>query len=347
MPALEVRLNELEKAASQPGFWDDTRKAQSVSREMAGVRDDVTSWRDVESDSESLEELAEMAIDEDDKSLTDSIRDDYDALAARVRKMEFAVQLSGEYDERPAILSIKQGAGGVEAQDWVEMLLRMYLRWAESRGFKTSVLESVVGEEAGLKSATAQIDGRYGYGYLKSERGVHRLVRLSPFDADHMRHTTFALVEVLPQPEEQDTTIEINPDDLRIDTFRAGGHGGQNVQKNDTAVRITHLPTNIVVSVQNERSQLQNRAVAMRILTARLMDIQIQEAEEHRLKLKGEHVSPEWGRQVRSYVLHPYKMVKDHRSGYETADAEGVLEGDLDGLLEAYLLHSVGQVSES
>ena len=314
---------------------------------MAGVRSDLESWREVESGSESLEELAEMAIDEDDKSLTDSIRDDYDALAARVRKMEFAVQLSGEYDERPAILSIKQGAGGVEAQDWVEMLLRMYLRWAESRGFKTSVLESVVGEEAGLKSATAQIDGRYGYGYLKSERGVHRLVRLSPFDADHMRHTTFALVEVLPQPEEQDTTIEINSDDLRIDTFRAGGHGGQNVQKNDTAVRITHLPTNIVVSVQNERSQLQNRAVAMRILTARLMDIQIQEAEEHRLKLKGEHVSPEWGRQVRSYVLHPYKMVKDHRSGYETADAEGVLEGDLDGLLEAYLLHSVGQVSES
>ena len=314
---------------------------------MAGVRSDLESWREVESGSESLEELAEMAIDEDDKSLTDSIRDDYDALAARVRKMEFAVQLSGEYDERPAILSIKQGAGGVEAQDWVEMLLRMYLRWAESRGFKTSVLESVVGEEAGLKSATAQIDGRYGYGYLKSERGVHRLVRLSPFDADHMRHTTFALVEVLPQPEEQDTTIEIKPDDLRIDTFRAGGHGGQNVQKNDTAVRITHLPTNIVVSVQNERSQLQNRAVAMRILTARLMDIQIQEAEEHRLKLKGEHVSPEWGRQVRSYVLHPYKMVKDHRSGYETADAEGVLEGDLDGLLEAYLLHSVGQVSES
>ena len=314
---------------------------------MSGVRSDLESWREVESQSESLEELIGMAIEEKDDSLTDSIRDDHELLTARVQKMEFAVQLSGEYDERPAILSIKQGAGGVEAQDWVEMLLRMYLRWADSRGFKTSVMESVVGEEAGLKSATALIDGRYGYGYLKSERGVHRLVRLSPFDADHMRHTTFALVEVLPQPEEQDTKIEINPDDLRIDTFRAGGHGGQNVQKNETAVRITHLPTNIVVSVQNERSQLQNRAVAMRILTARLRDIQIQEAEEHRLKLKGEHVSPEWGRQVRSYVLHPYKMVKDHRSGYETADAEGVLEGDLDGLLEAYLLHSVGQVSES
>ncbi|MDP6823785.1 MAG: peptide chain release factor 2 [Dehalococcoidia bacterium] len=347
LPALETRLTELEKAASQPGFWDDSRKAQALSREMAGIRDDVDSWRDVESGSESLEELAQMAIEEADESLTDTIRDDYDALIDRVQKMEFAVQLSGEYDERPAIISLKQGAGGVEAQDWVQMLLRMYLRWSESRGFKAAVLESTPGDETGLKSATAQIDGRYAYGYLKSERGVHRMVRLSPFDADHMRHTTFALVEVLPQPEDQDTSIDINPDDLRIDTFRAGGHGGQNVQKNDTAVRITHIPSNIVVSVQNERSQLQNRAVAMRILTARLMDIQMQEAEAERVKLKGAHVAPEWGRQVRSYVLHPYKMVKDHRSGYETADAEGVLEGGIDGLLEAFLLHSVGAVSDS
>jgi peptide chain release factor 2 len=314
---------------------------------MAGVRDDVDSWREVESESESLDELMQMAIEESDESLTDAIRDDYEALMDRVKKMEFAVQLSGEHDERPAIISLKQGAGGVEAQDWVQMLLRMYLRWADSRGFKASVLESTAGDETGLKSATAQIEGRYAYGYLKSERGVHRMVRLSPFDADHMRHTTFALVEVLPQPEDQDTTIEINSDDLRIDTFRAGGHGGQNVQKNDTAVRITHLPTNIVVSVQNERSQLQNRAVAMKILTARLMDIQMQEAEEERVKLKGAHVAPEWGRQVRSYVFHPYKMVKDHRSGYETADAEGVLEGEIDGLLEAFLLYSMGAASES
>jgi peptide chain release factor 2 len=314
---------------------------------MAGVRDDVDSWREVESESESLDELMQMAIEESDESLADAIRDDYEALMDRVKKMEFAVQLSGEHDERPAIISLKQGAGGVEAQDWVQMLLRMYLRWADSRGFKASVLESTAGDETGLKSATAQIEGRYAYGYLKSERGVHRMVRLSPFDADHMRHTTFALVEVLPQPEDQDTTIEINSDDLRIDTFRAGGHGGQNVQKNDTAVRITHLPTNIVVSVQNERSQLQNRAVAMKILTARLMDIQMQEAEEERVKLKGAHVAPEWGRQVRSYVFHPYKMVKDHRSGYETADAEGVLEGEIDGLLEAFLLYSMGAASES
>ncbi len=347
MPELESRLTELEKAASQPGFWDDSRKAQEISREMAGVRDDVESWREVESGSESLEELAAMAIEEADESLADDIRNDYDALIDRVQKMEFAVQLSGEYDERPAIISLKQGAGGVEAQDWVQMLLRMYLRWAESRGFKAAVLESTTGDETGLKSATAQIEGRYAYGYLKSERGVHRMVRLSPFDADHMRHTTFALVEVLPQPEDQDTTVEINSDDLRIDTFRAGGHGGQNVQKNDTAVRITHLPTSLVVSVQNERSQLQNRAVAMKILTARLMDIQMQEAEAARVKLKGAHVAPEWGRQVRSYVLHPYKMVKDHRSGYETADAEGVLEGGIDGLLEAFLLHSVGADSEA
>ena len=347
MPTLETRLSELEESASQPGFWDDTRKAQALSREMAGVRDDVDSWREVESESESLDELMQMAIEESDESLADAIRDDYEALMDRVKKMEFAVQLSGEHDERPAIISLKQGAGGVEAQDWVQMLLRMYLRWADSRGFKASVLESTAGDETGLKSATAQIEGRYAYGYLKSERGVHRMVRLSPFDADHMRHTTFALVEVLPQPEDQDTTIEINSDDLRIDTFRAGGHGGQNVQKNDTAVRITHLPTNIVVSVQNERSQLQNRAVAMKILTARLMDIQMQEAEEERVKLKGAHVAPEWGRQVRSYVFHPYKMVKDHRSGYETADAEGVLEGEIDGLLEAFLLYSMGAASES
>lgn len=347
MPALEARLKELEEAASQPGFWDDSRKAQALSREMAGVRDDVESWREVESTSESLEGLIEMAIEESDESLTDTIRDDYESLVDRVQKMEFAVQLSGEYDEQPAILSIKQGAGGVEAQDWVQILLRMYVRWAESKGFKATVLESSPGDEAGLKSATAQIEGRYGYGYLKSERGTHRLVRLSPFDADHMRHTTFALVEVLPQTEDQDNTVDINPDDLRIDTFRAGGHGGQNVQKNDTAVRITHIPTNTVVSVQNERSQLQNRAVAMRILTARLLDIQMQEAEAARRKLKGEHVAPEWGQQIRSYVLHPYKMVKDHRSGYETADAEKVLEGEIDGLLEAFLLHSVGADSEA
>jgi peptide chain release factor 2 len=347
LPALETRLKELEEAASQPGFWDDSRKAQELSREMAGVRDDVESWREVESGSESLEELGQMALEESDASLTDSIRDDYDALIDRVKKMEFAVQLSGEYDERPAIISLKQGAGGVEAQDWVQMLLRMYLRWAESRGFNASVLESTAGDETGLKSATALIEGRYAYGYLKSERGVHRMVRLSPFDADHMRHTTFALVEVLPQPEDRDTTIVIDSDDLRIDTFRAGGHGGQNVQKNDTAVRITHLPTNVVVSVQNERSQLQNRAVAMKILTARLMDIQMKEVEVERVKLKGAHVAPEWGRQVRSYVLHPYKMVKDHRSGYETADAEGVLEGEIDGLLEAFLLYSMGATAES
>lgn len=309
---------------------------------MAALRSDLDAWRSAEAESQSLEELARLAVDEQDDSLLEALQDDCSALGRRVRKMEFDVQLSGEYDERTAIVSIKQGAGGVEAQDWVQMLLRMYLRWADGRGFKTAVLESTPGDEAGLKSATVNIDGRYAYGYLRAERGVHRLVRLSPFDADHMRHTTFALVEVLPEPEDQGTDVEINPDDLRIDTFRAGGHGGQNVQKNDTAVRITHAPSGIVISVQNERSQLQNREVAMRILRARLIAIKVQEAEEERQRLKGAHVSPEWGRQVRSYVLHPYKMVKDHRSGFETSDAEGVLEGGLDELLEAYLLSTVG-----
>ncbi|MFW6174803.1 MAG: peptide chain release factor 2 [Chloroflexota bacterium] len=339
----EKRLEELETEASQPGFWDDSRKASRVSQEMVSLRNDVEAWRSLEEESCSLEELAQLALDEGDEELAESVQGDLERLQKKLREMEFAAQLSGEYDERPAIVSIKAGAGGVEAQDWTEMLLRMYLRWAESRGFKTEILESSPGDGAGLKSVTAQITGRYAYGYLRGERGVHRMVRISPFDSSHSRHTTFALVEVLPEPDQQDSEkVEINPDDLKLDTFRAGGHGGQNVQKNSTAVRLTHIPSGLVVAVQNERSLTQNREVAMRILQARLIDIKMQEEKEERERLKGDHVSPEWGRQVRSYVLHPYKMVKDHRSGYETADAEAVLEGDLEEALEANLLQSMG-----
>lgn len=267
-------------------------------------------------------------------------------MLARLEELEFALQLSGEYDDRGAILAIKQGAGGVEAQDWVQMLVRMYLRWAETRGYKSEVLESTPGDEAGLKSATIQIDGDYVYGYLKSERGVHRLVRLSPFDADHQRHTTFALVEVLPEADQMED-VKIDPDELRIDVFRASGHGGQNVQKNSSAVRITHLPTGIVVSVQNERSQTQNKDIALGILYARLMDLEMQKRAEERAKLRGEHVSAEWGRQVRSYVLHPYQLVKDHRTGFETADTAGVLDGNIQPLLEAYLRSTVGTDSDA
>jgi peptide chain release factor 2 len=250
--------------------------------------------------------------------------------------LEFELQLSGEYDDRAAILYVKQGAGGVDAQDWAEMLLRMYTRWAERRGFGADVLDFTPGDEAGIKSATIKIDGKFAYGYLRSERGVHRLVRLSPFDADHRRHTSFALVEVLPEADESEE-VKVNQDDLRVEVFRASGNGGQNVQKNSTAIRLTHLPTNLVVAVQNERSQAQNREVAMRILLSRLVDLDMQKKAEERAKLKGEHVSAEFGRQVRSYVQHPYQMVKDHRTDFQTTAAQAVLDGDLDELLKSYL----------
>jgi peptide chain release factor 2 len=274
--------------------------------------------------------------------MASQLSSEYDRLIKKLDKLEFKLQLSGEYDERPAILSVKSGAGGVDAQDWAEMLFRMYCRWAEKSGFKVEILDETPGDEAGLKSGVAKIDGPYAYGYLRSERGVHRLVRLSPFDSDHRRHTSFALVEVLPEPDEEED-VSIHPDDIRMDVFRAGGHGGQNVQKNSTAVRITHIPTNLVVSVQNERSQLQNREVAMRILLARLIDLEMQRRAEERDKLKGEHVSAEFGRQVRSYVLHPYQMVKDHRTDFQTGNAQAVLEGDIEDLLKASLASQVGE----
>jgi len=248
---------------------------------------------------------------------------------------------SGPHDERTAILAVHAGAGGTESQDWAEMLLRMYLRWAERQGYKTQVLDMSPGEEAGIKSALVEISGACAYGYLKAERGVHRLVRISPFDAAHARHTSFALVEVLPEAE-QGVDIIINQDDLRIDVFRAGGHGGQSVQKNSTAIRITHLPTGTVVVCQNERSQLQNRESAMKVLHARLMQIELKKKADEQAKLKGQHIPAEWGNQIRSYVLHPYRMVKDHRTEYETSDTAAVLDGALEPLLEAYLLSTVG-----
>jgi len=234
------------------------------------------------------------------------------------------------------------GAGGVESQDWVRMLMRMYTRWAEPQDFEVEVLDASPGEEGGIKSAVVQISGDYAYGYLKAERGVHRLVRLSPFDSDHARHTSFALVEVLPEAEEG-VDVTIDPADLNIEVFRAGGAGGQSVQKNSTAVRITHLPTGLKVSCQNERSQHQNKAIAMRILLARLIEREMGQRAEKMAKLKGDHISPEWGNQIRSYVLQPYKMVKDHRTGFETSDADSVLNGDLQGFIRSYLSSTVGK----
>jgi peptide chain release factor 2 len=255
--------------------------------------------------------------------------------------MELELSLSGEYDRRPAILAIHAGAGGTDAQDWAEMLLRMYLRWADKSGHKTNVLDITPGDEAGIKSATIEITGRNVYGYLRSERGVHRLVRISPYDASKARHTAFTLVEVMPEVEDA-AEVNINPDDVRMDVFRASGHGGQNVQKNSTAVRLTHIPTGMVVVCQNERSQGRNREAAMKVLEARLLEKELAKQAEEKSKLKGDHVSAGWGNQIRSYVLHPYKMVKDLRTQYETSDAEGVLDGDLDGLLSAYQKATIG-----
>ena len=305
-------------------------------RDLAAFRGEIQTWSDLSNNVASTVELFALAVEEDDEALGAQLRDDLDEYTKSVNALEFELQLSGEYDDRAAILYVKQGAGGVDAQDWAEMLLRMYTRWAERRGFGADVLDFTPGDEAGIKSAAIKIDGKFAYGYLRSERGVHRLVRLSPFDADHRRHTSFALVEVLPEADESEE-VKVNQDDLRVDVFRASGNGGQNVQKNSTAIRLTHLPTNLVVAVQNERSQAQNREVAMRILLSRLVDLDMQKKAEERAMLKGKHVSAEFGRQVRSYVQHPYQMVKDHRTDFQTTAAQAVLDGDLDELLKSYL----------
>jgi peptide chain release factor 2 len=310
-------------------------------RRLAGLKSEVEEWTELDTQARSIDELLALALEEDDETLLEGLTEELGAVKSKLDDLEFKLVLSGEFDQRNAIVALHAGAGGVESQDWVRMLLRMYLRWAEKRGLSGEVLDVSSGEEAGIKSAVFQVSGPYAYGYLKAERGVHRLVRLSPFDADHARHTSFALVEVLPEVEEGvDVTIE--PEDIRIDVFRAGGAGGQSVQKNSTAVRITHLATGIKVSCQNERSQHQNKEIAMKILLARLVEREMKLRAKEMDRLKGEHVSAEWGNQIRSYVLHPYRMVKDHRTGHETSDAEAVLDGDIGEFVEAYLASTVG-----
>ena len=311
-------------------------------RRISETRERVDTWRAVETQARDLSQLQVLAAAEGDTDLAEAVSGDTTSLTARIEEMELALALSGEYDRRDAIIAVHAGAGGTDSQDWAEMLFRMYLRWCDARGFKTSVIDLMPGEEAGIKSATVEVSGRNAYGYLRAERGVHRLVRISPYDASKSRHTSFALIEVMPEVETE-AEVNINPDDLRIDVFRASGHGGQNVQKNSTAVRITHLPSGIVVSCQNERSQGRNRELALKVLEARLLEKELERQDEERARIKGEHISAGWGNQIRSYVLHPYKMVKDHRTGFETSDAEGVLEGDLDGLIRAYQKATIGE----
>jgi peptide chain release factor 2 len=311
-------------------------------RRLSQIRARVETWRGLERRVADLLGLLELAEAEGDEATAGDVARDTAQVESQLEDLEFELTFSGPYDARNAILAIHAGAGGTESQDWAEMLLRMYLRWAEARRFTAEVVDLTPGEEAGIKSATVEIGGEHTYGYLKSERGVHRLVRLSPFDSENRRHTSFALVEVMPEAGDA-AEVKINPDDLRVDVFRASGHGGQNVQKNSTAIRITHLPTGIVVTCQNERSQHRNRESAKRVLEARLIELELEKQEAERAKIKGEHVSAGWSNQIRSYVLHPYKMVKDHRTTHETSDAQGVLDGELDDFMKAYLKSTVGE----
>ncbi|MBK9781399.1 MAG: peptide chain release factor 2 [Anaerolineales bacterium] len=322
-----------------PDFWNDSTAAQKVMKTVSSLRDEVDAWASIKQQLHDLTDLVTLG----DESLRDDLEAETKKLEADLEKRAFAAMLSGPFDHDDAILAIHAGAGGTDSQDWAEMLQRMYLRWIESRGFTAEILDSTPGEEAGIKSVTIAVGGRYAFGYMRSEKAVHRLVRLSPFDAAHRRHTSFALVEVLPQVSMDEADVEINPGDVKMDVFRSSGAGGQNVQKNATAVRLTHIPTGIVVTCQNERSQTQNREFAMRILRARLVELRRAEKEEERAVLRGEYTKAEWGSQIRSYVLHPYQMVKDHRTDFQVGSAQAVLDGDLDGFMEDYLKSGEGK----
>jgi len=311
-------------------------------RQLSGKKNLVNAWRGLEKKATDLRGMIALAIGEGDYSLKEEIHRELEKLSSQFEQLESQQLFTGDYDTRNAMLALHAGAGGTESQDWANMLLRMYLRWAERHNYGAEVLDVSPGEEAGIKSAIVEIKGDYVYGYLKGEHGVHRLVRLSPFDADHARHTSFVLVEVLPEAE-QTVDIKINPDDLRIDTFRSSGPGGQHMQKTSSAVRITHLPTGLVATCQGQRSQHQNKEAALKVLYSRLLELDRKKKEEERAKLKGERIEAAWGNQIRSYVLHPYKMVKDHRTDYEVHDAEAVLDGELDGFITAYLRSRVGK----
>ncbi len=310
-------------------------------RKLGATKNTVETWRLLEKEITDLLDMTALAIEEDDQSLQREMQQRIEEMTSQLDELETRLLLSEEYDTRAAILTVHAGAGGTESQDWAEMLFRMYLRWAEQHKYKTEILDTSVGEEAGFKSATVEINGDYAYGYLKSEHGVHRLVRLSPFDADHARHTSFVLVEVLPEAEEE-IDIKVKPEELKIDTFRSSGPGGQHMQKTSSAVRITHLPTGMVVSCQSQRSQRQNKESALKVLYARLLEMNREEKETEKAKLKGERIEAGWGNQIRSYVLHPYQMVKDHRTKYETGNANAVLDGELDNFIAAYLRYKLG-----
>ena len=341
LSAQENAVNALEAQAGDPVFWDDHQAAQSKMQELGRLKDTVSLWRGIEGQGNSLLELTELAIAEDDFSLEEQLTAEVAKLVRDLAREEIVLTLSGPHDQRSAIVTIHAGAGGTDSQDWAQMLVNMYSRWAEVGKRPMEVLDLSYGDDAGLRSGTIEVGGNHAFGYLTAERGVHRLVRLSPFDPNHLRHTSFAVVEVLPTAESEED-VDIKPEDIRMDTFRSSGPGGQNVQKVASAVRLTHLPTGTVVSCQNERSQHQNREFAMRILRAKLLNLQTEQREMEIAKLRGERVSPEWGNQIRSYVLHPYKSVKDHRTNWQSTNPEAVLDGEIGQFIEAYLMDRLG-----
>lgn len=321
---------------SDPTFWDDPDKAREISQEVTQLKNAVESYKQLVSDIEDANVMLEMAIEEDDRSLEGEIKDYVQQIEETVEKQEVLLLLSGEYDANNAILTFHAGAGGTEAQDWCSMLIRMYLRWAEKAGFSIELMDEQPGDEAGTKSATFLIKGENAFGYLKSEKGVHRLVRISPFDAAARRHTSFAAVDVMP---EIDDTVEINIDmkDVQVDTYRASGAGGQHINKTDSAVRMTHRPTGIVVQCQTQRSQMQNREQALRLLRAKLFELELEKQAELKEQIGGTYQAIEWGSQIRSYVFHPYNLVKDHRTGVETGNVQSVMDGNLDQFMEGFL----------
>lgn len=326
----------MEREVSRPDFWQDQNQAKSVLQRLNSLKTNITDWQDLRKSVVDSLEIAKAADSEKDKELKKDLARETEKLIDKFEKLERLFLFSGKYDSCNAIFSVHAGTGGIEAQDWAQMLLRMLLRYCDKKGFNVSIIDEVKGQEAGIKSVIVEVFGYLAYGSLKSEAGVHRLVRISPFDAEKMRHTSFALVEVIPiLPDSEE--IEIKQQDLKIDVFRAGGHGGQSVNTTDSAVRITHLPSGIAVKCQNERSQIQNKKIAIRLLQAKLANLQQLAQGKELAKIKGEVLAAQWGNQIRSYVLQPYKMVKDHRTEFETVDPQAILDGELDGFMESYL----------
>jgi bacterial peptide chain release factor 2 (bRF-2) len=330
---------------NDPSFWNDLEKSQKVNREIKSLKNKIEKYNKLVTQLEDIEVMIELGLEEQDESLAAEAAEEIKKLSKEVDTLRLETLLSGPYDQNNAIISLHAGAGGTEAMDWVSMLLRMYTRWCEDKGYEVKTLDFLPGEEAGVKSVTLHVIGENAYGYLKCEKGVHRLVRISPFDASGRRHTSFASMDVMPELD-NDVEIEIRPEDLKIDTYRSGGAGGQHVNKTESAVRITHLPTGIVVQCQNERSQIQNRETAMKVLKARLLELKERETQEEINKMKGEMKKIEWGSQIRSYVFHPYSLVKDHRTNVENGNIQAVMDGDLDPFINAYLQMMAGQKIE-